>query len=408
MGLTISLREQPSQGDLRAASAVATFDNSYVTGGESLTPVMLGLGQFVGPISIIEGEDGYIFKWDRANQKIVVYNSSLEAGSINTPAFTGTAEVPFLVEEESVTVSADTGTLAFPPAYIVSISDSTDVTYRVIPEAALEVDNVSCAVNFTTGVLTFIGADDPAAVRVTYFPSRPGTFFDNANAVEETLTAAAAGVNTTNRAAVLQYVYNNTTPGLEFIEVPDEAPTAGAQIQFDINNSSVSTFISHANEEGDTIAVRYLNFSALAAEPGITFVDDTDVSLSTGDKDFSGVAGLNGEDLLHVPGLGNMVVGEETGSGNENAVWGDSGTTEADNVARWAPKINLWATTNTSAFVTTSIPHLLIDLNALIPPTPVGTVGALTFTGTGVSPLVEVANGVNLSAVVVDIYARGR
>ncbi len=410
MGLTISLLEQHSQGDLRAASGVATFDNSYATGGESLTPVMVGLGQFVGPIQIIEGEDGFIFKWDRANQKIVVYEAALEAGTISQPTYTGAADVPFFVEEEALAVASDIGTLAFAPAYIVSISDSTGVTYRTIPSGAAPVDDVSVAVNFTTGVLTFAAADDPGDVRVTYFPSRAGTFFDNANAVEETLTAAdGAGVNTTTRAAVIQHVHNDTTPGLEFISPSGEAPGA-AEIEIDINNASATTLISNAAEVGDTIAVRYLNFSAL--EPGMTFVDDTDVACTAGDADFAlgalGQVGVANVDKLVIPGLGNMAVGEETGDGNENAVWGDSGSVEANNVGAWLPKLNTWNTSNTSAFVTFAVSQIEIDFNQLLDPTPAGTVSTPTFTGGGSSALTEVANATDLSNVVVDIYARGR
>ncbi len=418
-----------SSADFVISVATGTTDDSftidnislkpvgYTTGGETLVPGDVGLGQFVGPVDIIEGEDGYIFKWDAANEKILVYEAALETGTIATPAFTGdaqtvTSQVPFLVEEESLASASDIVTLAYAPAYIVSISDSTGVTYRIIPSAAAPADDVSCAVNFTTGVITFHANDDPSAVRVTYFPSRLGTFLDNANAVEETLTASAgSGVNSTSRAALIQYVYNNTTPGLEFIEPTGEAASTGGNIQIDINNSTATTYISHADEATDILAVRYLNHSAL--EPGMTWVDDGDVSCSSGDKDYSGVAGLNGEDLLHVPALGNMVVGEETGSGNENAVWGDSGTTEADNVATWEPKTNLWSTSISSPFVTFAMAHVLIDLNALVPPQPVpslvtGTIAALTFVGGGASVLTQVASLSDLSSVVVGIFARGR
>jgi hypothetical protein len=375
---------------------------------------MLGLGQFVGPIQIIEGEDGFIFKWDRTNQKIVVYEAALEAGTISQPTYTGDADVPFFVEEEAVSVAAggspDTGTLAYAPAYIVSVADSTGVTYRVIPNDETAVDNVSVQVDFTTGVMTFADADDPAAVRVTYFPSRAGTFFDNANAVEENIvTDDTTPAASTNRAACVQYLYNRTGSAIEKLIPVGEVQGAG-EIILNINDSGNTTIESNTAQNGNSIAIRYLNFSAL--EPGITFVDDTDVAFTTEDIDFSsaglGQVGTASRDKLIVPGFGNVVVGEETGSGNEIATWGDSGTTVANDVAAWSSKINKWESLNTNAFVTASVPQLEIDFAQLVDPTSTGTVSTPTFTGGGSSALTEVGNGTDLQNVVVDIYAAGR
>ena len=420
MGLTISSLESHSLGNLLGSSAVATFDSSYATGGETLLPKAIGLGAFVGPVDIIEGEDGYIFKWDSANQKIVVYEAALEAGTINTPSFTGdaqtvTTQVPFFVEEETQSASADVITLDYAPAYIVSIAHSTGLAYRTIPSAAAPVDNVSCAVNFASRTLTFHANDDPTDVRISYFPSRPGTFFDEANAVEETITASETAVNIGNRAACVQHVYNNTTPGLEKI-IPSGETEAAAEIALNINDSGNTSLASNLAEVGDTIAIRSLLFSALT--PGITFVDDTDVSFTSEDIDFAsgalGQLGMADRDRLIVPGFGNVLVGEDSGgTNNQNAVWGDSGTTEAPGFSRWDVLNNIWASNNTQAFVTAATPQLEIDFNQLTPPQPVpslvtGTIGALTFTGGGASPLTEVANGTNLSAVVVQLFARGR
>lgn len=416
MPLTIAAQEHHSMGSLTGVTTRITFDSSYLTGGESLVPSDLGLGQilFVG---LTQGQDGFTYEWDRSNQTIIAYNSAgfTPAGSNAAPTFTHTLNnVPFFVEEEALTVASDTGTLAFIPAYIVSIADSTGVTYQIIPEAAAEVDNVSCAVNFSTGVITFAGADDPAAVRVTYFPDREGTFFDNQNAVEETLTAATTAVNFSQRAACIQYVYNNTTPGLELIVPKAETPGA-AQISIEIDDSSQTSIINNSAEVGDTIAVRYLKHDQLGNEPAITFVGDTDVAFTTQDIDFSsgglGQGGSASRDKLIVPGFGNVLVGESSGgTTNLNSVWGDSGTTEATNVARWASKINLWASAHSTAFVICTTPQLEIDFTQLVDATISATIGAPAFTGTAVSAaaLVEVASGTNLSAAVVDIFVIGR
>ena len=406
MALTLANIENHSLGSLSAVSFQATFDNSYDSGGESLTPADVGLGEFLF-VNPIQGEDGYVFKWDASANKLLAYRGADPAGTISTPTFTGTAKVPFFVEEEAVTVTTDVGTLAFVPCYIASIADSTGVTYAIIPAGQTPVDNVSVAVNWTTGVLTFAGADDPAAVRVTYFPSRAGTFFDNANVTTENLTGTdgTGYVDATNRAAAVQYIYDITGTQRLPLSPVGEAP-ADNFVELDINRSSATSIKNHAGEDGSTIEIRYLNFSALT--PGISFVDQADVSLTTGDKDFSGVAGMSGDELLHIPGFGTEVVGEETGAGNENAIWGDSGTTEANNVARLATKINLWATANTNAFVTTAVSYLTIDLNQLVPADPVGAVSTPTLTGGGAVPLSEVAAAVNLSAVVLKVFVIGR
>lgn len=75
MGLTIGTLEHHSLGTLTAVSTTITFDSSYENNGEELLPKALGLGSLVF-LAIIQCEDGYVFKWDRANNKILVYESS--------------------------------------------------------------------------------------------------------------------------------------------------------------------------------------------------------------------------------------------------------------------------------------------------------------------------------------------
>ena len=75
MGLTIGTLEHHSLGTLTAVSTTITFDSSYASSGEELLPKSLGLGQLVF-LAIIQCEDGYVFKWDKANNKVLVYESS--------------------------------------------------------------------------------------------------------------------------------------------------------------------------------------------------------------------------------------------------------------------------------------------------------------------------------------------
>ena len=55
MALTVSLNRPTVFGDAKVASGTITFDSSYPTGGESLTPALLGLtsiATFVGQPAI--------------------------------------------------------------------------------------------------------------------------------------------------------------------------------------------------------------------------------------------------------------------------------------------------------------------------------------------------------------------
>lgn len=93
MGLTVTLSNdwQMNPGDRLATRASIAFDSSYPTGGEALTPAMLGLGtiDFVS----IGNKAGYVFEYDYTNQKVLVYGSAgiTPAGTISAPTFTGSA-----------------------------------------------------------------------------------------------------------------------------------------------------------------------------------------------------------------------------------------------------------------------------------------------------------------------------
>lgn len=89
---------QTSLGNRRGVSATLTFSGTYTTGGESLTPANLGLGAIdVGSVLLNQGEDGYVFKYDYTNKKVLVYRSGgfTPAGTIAGTAagqvFTGSA-----------------------------------------------------------------------------------------------------------------------------------------------------------------------------------------------------------------------------------------------------------------------------------------------------------------------------
>lgn len=67
-----------SLGDRRAVVGNFAFDSSYPTGGESLTYQNLGFTSRVDWINF-ESSGGYVFKYDRANQKVLAYYADYDA-----------------------------------------------------------------------------------------------------------------------------------------------------------------------------------------------------------------------------------------------------------------------------------------------------------------------------------------
>lgn len=73
MGLTRTIVDQ-SAGLERFKVRIADFqfDNSYATGGEALAPADLGLSAFRF-VMLEEDADGYVVKFDRANNKLMLF-----------------------------------------------------------------------------------------------------------------------------------------------------------------------------------------------------------------------------------------------------------------------------------------------------------------------------------------------
>lgn len=79
MALTISNRNPGVAGNKRRNTLDITFDSSYATGGESLTPAALGLVNV--DVVLATGSGGYVFKYDKANQKLLAFTGGSEVSS---------------------------------------------------------------------------------------------------------------------------------------------------------------------------------------------------------------------------------------------------------------------------------------------------------------------------------------
>ena len=80
MALTLELVEHTSEGSKRGAFWNVTFDASYPTGGESLTAADLALNVLRCLHVCDQGSGGYIYSYDRANEKFMVRRT----GAINS------------------------------------------------------------------------------------------------------------------------------------------------------------------------------------------------------------------------------------------------------------------------------------------------------------------------------------
>jgi hypothetical protein len=153
-----------------------------------------------------------------------------------------------------------------------------------------------------------------------------------------------------------------------------------------VDGSSATDIDTHADDDGDTLLVTYLKFSALGTGAQI---NDTDITLATEAWNFTTDGGIAG--ALVVPALGTHLVGEETAA-NQDVPWVGPSGTAGENIAEWDPYDNSILTNQTGTMTTTATPWFKI------PFVPVDA-------GAGAD---EVASTEDLSSVVVRFLAVGR
>ena len=343
MPLTNTIQNRTVHGNQRVVTLDVDWDSSYPRGGESLTPADLGLDRI--DLILASPKDGYTFEFDYTNNLLKSYNIQ-----------------PNLIIEEVVTVEEvnDTGTLVQLPFYIIAMdvtAGSTTGPFNIVPTGETPI-TVQCAVTFTSGLLTFAAADDVTSVRVTYIPQQDdGPFAAGSMVIDETQTAAAATVNLTNRAGMIQYIWNDTNGVLCALDPSGEGPSATNRASV-VVSAATTPVDTNATDDGDTLKITYIQYTAFPSE---IWVSDADVTLSGSDPEqfgFNVVApGYNG---ILVPGLGTQFVGEEAGA-NADYIWsGPSGTVGAA-VPVWNPLQNQILSQEGTAIVTTAIPWLVLD-----------------------------------------------
>ena len=336
--------EEMIQGrGFRRAYAEIALDSSYPQDGESVTPRMNNVRHV--NLHVDSPDAGWIFRYDRTNNKIKAYRHSLP-----------------LIVEEVVTVASNAGQLNHKPLYIVgleSTAGSTTGNFFVIPTGETPI-TTQCAVTFTSGVLTFLSTDAVTEAKVTYIPQHESGALSSATlVVDEVVVAAAAKTELANRAIAIQYVWDNTDNILCVPEPVGEAPTATHNCVVDITNGTPATDLdAHADDEANSLKVTYLKYASF---PPDLAIGDADITLSSEVYDFGNNAAYKS---LVVPGFGIHIVGEETAT-NVVAVLGGPGVTAAEDVAKWDPKINTLTTAQTGTMTTTAIPWLVLDMDQI-------------------------------------------
>ena len=367
MAITVTIDKQTIQGNKRTHRASITFDSSYPRGGEAFTAGDMGMSRLDMVFPTPQGNMN--FEWDETNDKLKALDT-----------------VPVLIEEEALTVATHTGTLAYNPLYIIAVQStagSTTGAFNVIPTGETPLTK-QVAVDFTTGVMTFLSTDAVTAAVITYMPQQASGPLSAATlVVDESVTAAAAKASLANQAMAVQYIWDDTDSIIDALEPVGEAPSATHTAVVDIDDSSATKIDSHGDDEGNTLKVTYLKYAPFPA------------GSSLGDGDVAVAEAYGFLETLHyralvIPGAGTQIIGEVSGGANAAATWENAiSGTAADGVATWTPSKNYVLTNNTSAFVTSAIQWFLVDPLVVKP-------------GVG-----EALDGTDLSAVTAEIIGMG-
>lgn len=131
MAFTVTVKKRGTCGDLRYVAADCQFDNSYGTGGESLTASDLGYPG--GTIQLLlNGEPGgLLIDYDYTNSKLLVRYPTGGA----TAAPTSVSAVPAVTSGASTASAVNATTPALTPGVGKEVGNTTDlstITVRVL------------------------------------------------------------------------------------------------------------------------------------------------------------------------------------------------------------------------------------------------------------------------------------
>jgi hypothetical protein len=328
MGLTLTrVKDAESvHGNRRAVAWDVTFDSSYLAGGEPLTARQLGLRTVLDVTVMPPALGGLSFAYDIANAKLMAKRQS----------------GPPLITEATGTFTAGVAyTLKQKPGYILAVRGTAGSTgaKTIIPVGETPGAG-QCAINFSTGVVTWGDAAITAATFV-YVPLGVPGFTPDLLVVDEASPIASNSITLVNQAMCIQYVWNDEDNEI-LVPVTDNVALTGAQCHPDIDNGSGATVIGVTTgriADGSTgkTKVTYLK----RANNPLVFVDQADLTVTSNVAGPGSQAAVFAIPSLILPGYGQaLAVSDNTGPAQRPALMVDSGGTAAAGVAVWNPAQN--------------------------------------------------------------------
>lgn len=338
-------------GDVFFQIAKLTGDSSAPSGGYSITPGKLGFPREIIGAHLLGFEGTQLptvsgLTWDADNSKLTIQASG---------------NIPVMIPKELVTVTTHTGRLAYVPGYIIAAAATaggTTGSLRIIPVGETPATK-QVAVNLVTGALTFATADAVTAAAFTYIPLGVGPFIEANRVVDESNTGTDDTTrDTANRAALIQYFWNDTAGTLPTMIPVGESPASG-EVACDINNSGATTFTVNAAQDDATYKITYWKFSAIGIDDYV-WTDQADITItSTSLYAFADDLAVppNG---VWVGGFGNVLVGEATAT-NHQAIMVPPGISGGANIGVYYPTQGKITLTGSDGYTTLEMPYILIN-----------------------------------------------
>lgn len=244
--VTINPSDRNILGRIKMNSGEIAFGDGVLTypfgGIEMPTIGNFGMNKEITNLQILDSVDGYIYKYDQANRKIKMF-----------------APAPPIISEETHTAVANTITLNYPAAWIISVCTTGQNEALSAVGDTLADHQCKLTAVIADGVRTQIttyGATD--TIIVTYVTQAWAELYALL-VQEEAVTLATGDVNLANKMAAFGYCYDATTGLLLPVDVADTTASGEVGIKF---NSATAQLNLHSDEDAHTAVVTYLKMPA--------------------------------------------------------------------------------------------------------------------------------------------------
>jgi len=131
MAFTVTADLVSVSGNMRVGVYSLTFDTSYGTGGDALTPSALGLSEILFMVVAPKNEAAgkMIYRWDYANNKLQVFypTGGSAPATLGAPAFTTTSGATAVTGSAAVNAAiTEVGGIG------VEVADTTDLSTLIV------------------------------------------------------------------------------------------------------------------------------------------------------------------------------------------------------------------------------------------------------------------------------------